>query len=331
MTIQVPLNGGLDVRRVSPDWAARGDEHPAVVLKDLAGRRRPDGHLIVFANEKGGVGKSTLAFQCAVTLAHHGFRVVTVDCDRRQQSLNRFLDARDGAVRTLRVNLPRPKHVVLEAQSGAMLLQELDRVGKRCDFVIIDLAGHDSPVARRAIALADTVVTPVNCSLADLASLGSMHPISGRLRHAGPFAETVMGLREEQEKSGLGKFDWIVARNRVRRGERRLNAAADRTLATMSRHFGFRLVDALPERLGYRELLPFGLSQLDLKLLPRLLRPQTVAVREVLQFMHSLRLPKPAATPATGRVVPTAAVLTQTMDRYRDALRTSTAVPATVD
>ena len=34
--------------------AADRNEHPSVVLRDLATRRRPHGHVIAFANEKGG-------------------------------------------------------------------------------------------------------------------------------------------------------------------------------------------------------------------------------------------------------------------------------------
>ena len=153
------------------------DEHPAVIMRELDARRRPQGHVITFANEKGGVGKSTLAFHCAVTLAHRGMNVLVVDCDRRQQSLDRFLEARDGTARALKVALPRPSHVVLDKQSGAVLAQEIERLGRGCDFVLIDLAGQDSPTARRAIALADTVVTPVNCSPTDLDALGRINPV----------------------------------------------------------------------------------------------------------------------------------------------------------
>ncbi|HEY6817103.1 MAG TPA: division plane positioning ATPase MipZ, partial [Croceibacterium sp.] len=96
--------------------ARERNEHPSVVLHDLVGRRRPHGHVIAFANEKGGVGKSTLAFHCALALAHLDMRVLVVDCDRRQQTLHRLLEARDGTVRTIKVPLPQPKHVVLDNQ-----------------------------------------------------------------------------------------------------------------------------------------------------------------------------------------------------------------------
>lgn len=305
----------------SSDGAAR-DEHPAVVLRDLASRRRPQGHVVAFANEKGGVGKSTLAFHCALALSHLGVRVLVVDCDRRQQTLNRLLEARDGTVRALRVELPQPRHVVLQQQSGALLSQEIERVGADCEFVLIDLAGQDSPIARRAIALADTVVTPVNCSPTDLDALGRINPVSRRFRGPGPFAEMVIALRAERIAQGRSAFDWVVAKNRVRRCEHRLLAAVDYNLSTMSRHLGFRVIDALTERVGYRELMPFGLSQLDLRLIPDIGASRSVSTGELRALVENLQLPRSATRPSHSRrqAPESAPMLPRVAEGYREAV-----------
>ena len=296
------------------------EEHPSVVLRDLATRRRPQAHLIAFANEKGGVGKSTLAFHCAVALAHRGLRVLVVDCDRRQKSLDRFLQARDATARTLKVALPRPQHLVLEQQSGALLTQEIERLGRGSDVVLIDLAGQDSPTARRAIAMADTVVTPVNCSPTDLDALGGINPVTRRFRQAGPFAEVVAGLRAERLARGLPAFDWIVAKNRIRHCEHRLLGTVDANLATMARHLGFRAIDGLTERVGYRELMPFGLTQFDLRLIPELGVPRSANLRELRGLVDELRLPWTGKGGHRPNAAKPAAVPAQTARNYREAL-----------
>lgn len=331
MMFEVPVTEHEDARvRVEPEWKSP-DEHPSVVLRDLIGRRRPEGHIIAFANEKGGVGKSTLAFQCAVALAHRGKKVVAIDCDSRQQSLHRLFEARDGAMRALKVALPRPRHTLLAFPTGSMLLQELDRVGMQSDFVIIDLPGHDSPIVRRAIAVADTVVTPVNSSALDLDSLGAINPVTRRLRGIGPFARVVSGLREERIERGMEPFEWIVVKNRVRHCERRLILLAEQQLNQMARSIGFRTVEGLTERLVYRELLPFGLSQLDLRHLPWLQRPRSVPSRELRQFVEGLRLPLDRPSRGADRkFLPRAPVLSQVVERYRQAL-TATSLPEMAD
>ena len=55
-------------------------------------------HLIVFANEKGGTGKSTTAVHTAVALAAEGRRVAALDLDTRQRSLGRYLDNRSATM-----------------------------------------------------------------------------------------------------------------------------------------------------------------------------------------------------------------------------------------
>jgi chromosome partitioning protein len=303
------------------------EEHPSVVLRDLQDRRRPRGHVIAFANEKGGVGKSTLAFHCSVALAHRGLKVLVVDCDRRQQSIHRLLEARDGTARTLKAELPRPKHFALERQSGALLCQEMDRVGPEADVVIIDLAGHDSPIARRGIALADTVVTPVNCSHADLDPIGRINPVSHKFKQAGPFAQVVAELREQRVTLGEKPFDWVVVKNRMRNCEQRLIAAADQSLATMAEALGFRLAKGLTERLAYRDLLPFGLAHLDLKLIPSLGQLRAAHAREMKQLMDDLQLPE-FSCGEERKAAKSAPVLAKCERNYRDSLYAATSAAA---
>lgn len=305
------------------------EEQPAVVLANVLSRRRPPAHIVTFANEKGGVGKSTFAFHCAVALAHRAMKVLVIDCDRRQQSLHRFLEARDGTARALKIPLPRPHHLVLEKQSGALLLQEIERAGRDWDYILIDLAGQDSPIARRAIALADTLVTPINCSPTDLDALGRINPVSRHFRHAGPFADVVAELRAERLSRGLTGFDWVVAKNRVRHCEHRLLASIDANLATISRHLGFRTVEGLTERVAYRELLPFGLTQLDLRYIHDLGAARATNLREMRDMIESLQLPCfDARRPVTTLGKLCAPVRERTAQNYREAMSASIAMRA---
>ena len=155
-----------------------------------------------------------------------------------------------------------------------------------------------------------------------------MRSVSRRFRGAGPFAEIVTALRAERLALGQAGFDWVVAKNRVRHCEHRLLASVDHNLATMARHLGFRPVDGLTERVGYRELMPFGLSQLDLRLIPDLGTTRAASVRELRQLVDALRLPRPAPVPTPGRRADRdcAPVLPSTAQSYREAM--TSALPA---
>lgn len=289
-----------------PEGGTRGsecshmDEHPSVVLRDICSRPRPSGHVITFANEKGGVGKSTLAFHTLIALASEGASVLAIDLDRRQQTLHRTLEAREATARALHAKLACPTHFVLERQSAAQLSQEILRVGADFDFVVIDAAGHDSPIARRAIAMADTLVTPINSSHADLDPLGRFSPVTMKLQRPGQFGAMVQALQDEREKRGMDRIDWIVVRNRLRHSESRQSSHIDRALKQLSRIAGFRLGQGLTERVAYRELLPFGLTHLDLRNIRGLARLRARTGEELGEMVRDFGLPrieqsKPAA------------------------------------
>ncbi len=268
-----------------------GGEHPDVAVRDVASRRRPGGHVIVFANEKGGVGKSTLAFHTAVALANAGHKVAAIDLDHCQATLSQALDNREATGRLLKVSLPVPRHVRLTQQSGALLSQEIARIGSDCSHVLIDVAGGDSPIARRAIAMADTLVTPVNSSFADLDLLGQFDATTMHLKRMGHFARVVMALRDAREARGMAPADWVVMPNRCRRTGSANDHRFDEALRFLARKAGFRLGQGLGERVAYRELFLFGLTHLDLKLIPKLAKMKASAKREVERLVVDLKLP----------------------------------------
>ena len=63
-------------------------------------------HFIVFANEKGGTGKSTTAVHAAIALAASGHRVGALDLDHRQRTMTRYLENRAATLVRLEEDLP---------------------------------------------------------------------------------------------------------------------------------------------------------------------------------------------------------------------------------
>ena len=287
--------GGWDMNVVTPigPYASRRDvavdgEHPRVVLADIASRPRGNARIITVANEKGGVGKSTLAFHIAVALADCGHKVLAVDLDRRQQSLSRALVARGGTAKRLGVRLPLPRELLLQQHSGAHLCQELARAGWDCDYVVIDAPGHDAPVVRRAIAMADMLVSPINASFVDLGLLGQFHPVTHKLTGPGCFAAMVLELRAARAEAGLAELDWLVLQNRRRRDASHNQGKVDSALQRLARRFEFRLGAGLSERVAYRDLVLLGLTQLDLHRLPDLPRARGGAGGELRRLLDDL-------------------------------------------
>ncbi len=268
-----------------------GGEHPDVVVHDVASRPRPKSHVIVFANEKGGVGKSTLAFHTAVALSHAGAKVTAIDLDQHQATLSRVLTNRGATARLLQVDLPCPRFLTLSQHSGAYLSQEIARINNGCSHVIIDVAGVDSPIARRAIAMADTLVTPVSSSFADLDLLGQFEPTTLKFRRLGHFARVVAALQEARETYHLGRADWVVVQNRTRRPGSNNDTRCDEALRGLAPKAGFRLGHGLGDRVAYRELFLHGLTHLDLRQIPGLAKEKAFALSEVEQLVTGLFKP----------------------------------------
>ncbi len=264
------------------------DDPPAWIKHPVSGRR---GHIIVFANEKGGVGKSTSAFHTCIALCNAGERVASLDVDLRQLTLDRALSARMESARDYGVTLPGPEQILLVQPNEKELEAKLQMARIHYNFIVIDVGGHDSAIARRAIYMADTIVTPVNDSFIDLDMLGRIDPRTGELKTLGNFARLVEHLKEP----GLGlrqkPLDWVVMQNRSRSlGTKNARKVVD-ALEKIAPVAGFRLVPGLRERVTYRELFPLGLTLFDLDMVPGFGRPQPAARAEIWAMLHALNLP----------------------------------------
>ncbi len=115
--------------------------------------------VITVAQQKGGAGKTTLAANLAVALAETK-QVALLDIDP-QRSLTHW--------HALRVARPgTPVEIGFSDVSGWRLGNELDRIRRRYDVLIIDSPPHIETDARVAVRGADLVLVPVQPSPPDL-------------------------------------------------------------------------------------------------------------------------------------------------------------------
>ena len=248
-------------------------------------------HFIVFANEKGGTGKSTTAVHAAVALAAAGRRVGAIDLDHRQRTMTRYLDNRAATIDRLGKALAQPRHMVLDDQSEAGLDAAIAAMASQVEVVVIDTPGRDDPMARAAILKADTLVTPMNDSFVDLDLIGQVDPESYKISKPSFYAELIWNSRTQRAKATGKSVDWVVLRNRLQHIDshnlRRVGAALDE----LARRVGFRVIPGLGERVIYRELFPKGLTLLDLSDLGEVGLSHIAARQELREMIAGLAVP----------------------------------------
>jgi len=112
--------------------------------------------IISLLNQKGGVGKTTLAVHLAMALSQRGKRVLMVDADPQGSALD-WAASREGETAFPVIGLPK-----------ATLHKELPKLATDYDFLVIDGAPRVYDVARSAIMASDIVLIPVQPSPYDV-------------------------------------------------------------------------------------------------------------------------------------------------------------------
>ncbi|MEQ8410555.1 MAG: division plane positioning ATPase MipZ [Erythrobacter sp.] len=266
---------------------------------DAPGPAERPAHRIVFANEKGGTGKSTTAVHIAVALTYLGARVAILDLDPRQRTSFRYMENRVRTMELRGLSLPTPACEVFNGDSTKKLLKVMARIERTCDYLVIDNPGRDDPLARTAVENADTLVTPLNDSFVDFDLIGQVDGETFKVRKLSFFAELIWEARMRRSRATLEEerpeMDWIVVRNRTGHVEARNRIRIEKALAEMSKRVGFRVTRGLSERVIYRELFPSGLTLLDKGYLGELGTSHLVARQELRALIKVLNLPEFAA------------------------------------
>ena len=251
----------------------------------------PQAHHIVFANEKGGTGKSTTAVHVAVALATQGYKVGMIDLDPRQKTVTRYMENRSDTAKRRSIELPRPDFAVLRGDSIAALEEESAAVAEGKDFLIVDTPGRDDPFARHMAARAHTLVTPMNDSFVDFDLIGQVDAETFKVKRLSFYSELIFEARKSRAKADGVSIDWVVLRNRVQHHDARNKKRVGDALGELSKRVGFRVIPGLSERVIYRELFPSGLTLLDKGHLGELGVSHIAARQELREMVAGLALP----------------------------------------
>jgi chromosome partitioning protein len=257
-------------------------------------------HLIVFANEKGGSGKSTTAVHGAVALAAAGRSVAAIDLDARQRTLARYLENRESTAKRRAIALPTPAYETIDSTDPAALIDRIDALKGSVEFIVIDTPGRDDPLARAAITRADTLVTPINDSFVDLDLIGQVDPETYAVKRPSFYAELIWDARKIRARTDGGTVDWVVLRNRLQHVEARNMRRVAAALGELSKRVGFRVIPGLSERVIYRELFPKGLTLLDIAHLGDVGLGHVAARQELREMISGLALPAMRAAALAG-------------------------------
>jgi chromosome partitioning protein len=138
--------------------------------------------ILVLANTKGGVGKSTLAINIAIIRSLGGRDVLLVDGDEQRTALD-FTE--------LREQLVGKAGYTAVALHGAALRTQVRQLAPKYDDIMIDVGGRDTGSLRAALTVANAVLIPVQPRSFDIWAVGQIAEI---VREAREINDTLRAL-----------------------------------------------------------------------------------------------------------------------------------------
>ena len=152
-------------------------------------------HVISFVTQKGGSGKTTLAFCCAVAAQEQGARVLVLDMDPQGTAEAWYQDREAETPRLARVDSGNLAKALEAAKT------------QNFDVVLLDTPGRDEPAVAVAIRASDFCLIPCRPTPGDMKATPPTMATIKRLGKQGAFVLTQTpprGVRLMEAEVGLG-------------------------------------------------------------------------------------------------------------------------------
>lgn len=164
--------------------------------------------VISFVTQKGGSGKTTLTFCCAVAAHEKGKRVLILDMDPQATATAWYKD-RDA------------ESPMLATIKSSELHEALTKAGKSgYDFVFIDTPGRDEPATAAAIRAADLCIVPCRPAPGDMKATPPTIATINRLKKHAAFVLTQTpprSYRNREAEKGLSVLGMVSPHHVVMR------------------------------------------------------------------------------------------------------------------
>lgn len=191
-------------------------------LKNAGLSNKRKGKMISFANQKGGVGKTTSAVNVAASLGVQGYNVLLIDLDPQGNATSGVGVRKKGLEKTTRELLlgeVAAEEAIIETEfknlsivpctislAGAELdlfdfedneyrmKNALDGVRNRYDYIIVDCPPSLGMLTLNAFAASDGIVVPMQCEFYALEGLSQLMITIGRIKRMYNEKLTVIGI-----------------------------------------------------------------------------------------------------------------------------------------